>query len=67
MKIGYDYGRLVTGQEQHIELNEEVENTETTDDTQVVPDPLEERTMVATSAEVFACTFCLSQIVLIPV
>lgn len=53
VKIGYDYGRMVTGVEQSIEPNlvEEVVSKET-DANQVVPGPLEERTMVATSAEV---------------
>ena len=56
VKIGYDYGRFVTGEEQQIEpdLNEEAVHT---DGDQVVPDPLEERSMVATSAEVFTCFF----------
>ena len=37
MKIGYDYGRLVTGKKQQIEL---IEEAETTDVDEVVPDPL---------------------------
>ena len=41
----HDYRHLVTGKEQQIDLNE--------DDNQVVPDPLEERTMVATSADIY--------------
>lgn len=49
LKIGYDYGRFVTGEEQQIDLDEEAVPT---DGDQIVPDPLEERTMVATSAEV---------------
>ena len=58
VRIGYDYGRFVTGEEQQIEpdLNEEAVHT---DGDQVVPDPLEERSMVATSAEVYTCFFCL--------
>ena len=50
----------MTGKEQQIKpyLNEEAMHS---DGDQVVPDPLEEQTMVVTSAEVF-----LSQIVLIP-
>ena len=53
VKIGYDYGRFVTGDEQQIEpdLNEEAVHTD--GGNQVVPDPLEERSMVATSAEVY--------------
>ena len=48
VKIGYDYGRSVTGVEHEVEpdLNEE--------DQVLVPDPQEERMMVATSSEV--CT-----------
>ena len=58
VKIGYDYGRFVTGEEQQIEpdlIEEEVR----TDSDQVVPDPQEERSMVATSAEVYTCFFNL--------
>lgn len=53
----------MTGEEQQIEpdLNEEAVHA---DGGQVVPDPLEERTVVVTSAEVYTCF--LSQIVLIP-
>lgn len=42
VKIGYDYGRLTSGEEQQIEsdFNEEAVHT---DGNQVVPDPLEER------------------------
>ena len=42
VKIGYDYGRLVTGEEQQVEvdLSEEA----------VQADPLDEKTMVVTSA-----------------
>ena len=45
LKIGYDYGRLVTG---------EVEEAVGTESDHVVPDPdpQEEKSMVATSAEV---------------
>ena len=52
VKIGYEYGRFMTGEEQQIEpdLNEEAMHT---DSDQVVPDPQEERSMVATSAEVY--------------
>ena len=58
LKIGYDYGRSVTGEEQGIEpdLDEEAEHPH---DDQLVPDPQEERSMVATSAEVYTCFFCL--------
>ena len=64
LKIGYDYARLVTGVEHQIEpdLVEESMSIESDVD-QVVPDPLEEKTMVATSAEVheaiFTYLFCL--------
>jgi hypothetical protein len=46
----------MTGEEQQIEpdLNEEAMHT---DSDQVVPDPQEERSMVATSAEVYTCFF----------
>ena len=56
VKIGYDYGRFVTGEEQQIgpDLIEEVVCTESD---QVVPDPQEERSMVATSAEVYIYLF----------
>ena len=49
MKIGYDYGRMVTGEEQPIEpdLTEEAMQA---DGNQVPPDPLDEKTMVVTSA-----------------
>jgi hypothetical protein len=54
LKIGYDYGRLVTGEKLQIEpdLDEEAVRT---DDDQIVPDPLGEKSMVATSAEVHFC------------
>ena len=52
VKIGYDYGRFVTGDEQHVDIDEEAVST---DNDQAVPDPLEERTIMATSAEVFTC------------
>ena len=46
VKIGYDYGRLVTGEE--LDLTEEA--VQAAGD-QEVPDPLDEKTMVVTSAE----------------
>ena len=51
VRIGYDYRRFVTGGEQEIEcdLGEEVVCT---GGDQVVPDPLEEQSVVVTSAEV---------------
>ena len=63
LKIGYDYGHSVTGEEQGIEpdLNEEAEHPH---NDQLVPDPQEERSMVATSAQVYTCF--LSQIIPIP-
>ena len=51
VKIGYEYGRCVTGEEQQVELDLDEEAVRTDND-QVVPDPQEERSMVATSAEV---------------
>ena len=51
VKIGYEYGHSVTGEEQQIKLNLDKEAFHTDSD-QVVPDPQEERSMVATSAEV---------------
>ena len=60
LKIGYDYGRLVTGEEQQLDLDQ-VEEAVDTDSDHIVPDPQEERSMVATSAEVciYTCCFCL--------
>ena len=52
IKIGYDYGRFVTGEEQDGDFDLSEEGMKA-DGSQVVPDPLEEKTMVATSAEVF--------------
>lgn len=59
LKIGYDYGRSVTGVELEIEpdLDEEVVQP---DSDQQVPDLQEERSMVATSAEVNI--MCMSQV-----
>ena len=57
VKIGYDYGRFVTGEEQHIELDL-TEEAVSADNTQIVPDPLEEKTMVATSAKVLFVSDC---------
>ena len=54
VKIGYDYGRFVTGEEQQIEPDL-IEEAVCTDSDQGVPDPQEERSMVATSAEVYTC------------
>lgn len=54
MKIGYDYGRMVTGEEQQIEPDLTEEAVQAAGD-QEVPDPLEEKAMVVTSAEV--CLF----------
>lgn len=51
MKIGYEYGRSVTGEELEIQLDFDEEAVHTDGD-QVVPDPQEERSMVATSGEV---------------
>jgi hypothetical protein len=50
VKIGYEYGRMVTGEEQEIELdlNEEVVQA---DGDHEVPDPLEEKAVVVTSVE----------------
>ena len=46
-----NYGRLVTGEEQQTELDLTEEAVQADGD-QEVPDPLEEKTMVVTSAEV---------------
>lgn len=56
LKIGYDYGRFVIGEKLQIEpdLDEDAVHT---DDDQVVPDPLEEKSMVVTSAEVHTYFF----------
>lgn len=53
VKIGYDYARSVTGVEDEVELdlNE--------DDDVAVPDPQEEKTMVATTSEVCTAALCL--------
>ena len=57
VKIGYEYARSVTGEEHQVEpdlaedqLTEQL--TEPSDRDHVVPDPLEEGTMVGTSVEV---------------
>ena len=53
LKIGYDYGRLVTGEEHQLDLDQVEEAVDTdSDHVHVVPDPQEERSMVSTSAEV---------------
>ena len=56
------YGHFLTGEEQQIEpdLNEEAMHA---DGDQVVPDTLEEWTMVMTSAEVFLVSDCSNTIV----
>ena len=51
LKIGYEYGRLVTGVEQETEQQTDFIDEEADGD-QLVPDPQEERSMVATSSEV---------------
>ncbi len=52
LRIGYAYGRYVTGVEQvEPEFSESPEAVHDSD--QIVPDPQEERSMVATSAEVY--------------
>ena len=51
VKIGYNCGRLVTGEEQQTELDL-TERAVQADGDQEVPDPLEEKTMTVTSAEV---------------
>ena len=47
LKIGYNYGRLVTGEKLHIEpdLDEEAVHT---DNNQIVPGPLREKSLVVT-------------------
>ena len=54
LKIGYEYGRSVTGVEQETEQQTDFIDEEAmhTDGDQLVPDPQEERLMVATSSEV---------------
>lgn len=61
LKIGYDYGRFVIGEKLQIEpdLDEDAVHT---DDDQVVPDPLEEKLMVVTSAEVHTYFFKIALI-----
>ncbi len=49
VKIGYEYGRMVTGDVLQIELDEEAES-------QSEIDPQEDRTMVSASAEVYVCS-----------
>ena len=53
VKIGYDYGHLVTGEEQQVELGLLEEAVQAAGDREV-PDPLDEKTMVVTSAEALA-------------
>ena len=48
MKIGYDYGRMVTGEEQQIESDLAEEAVQAARNL----DPLEEKAMVVTSEEV---------------
>ena len=63
LKIGYDHGRFVTEEEQEIEPDLDEEAVHPHDD-QLVPDPQEERSMVATSAEVYTNVLgFLSQII----
>ena len=57
VKIGYDYGRLMTGEEQQIEFDLTEEAVQAGCD-QEVPDPLEEKAMVVTSAEVVSVSNC---------
>ena len=58
LKIGYEYARMVTAEEQEVAGEEqEVEQQinqieEAADDNQIVPDPQEERSMVAISSAV---------------
>lgn len=68
LKIGYEYGRLVTGEEQEMEQQIDLIDEEAGSD-QVAPDPQEERSMVATSSEVRKYIYtCLlfSKIVQVP-
>lgn len=57
VKIGYDYARWVTGEEHQLTEPDvpEEQLQGSSDGDQVVPDPLEERTLVATSVEVRTC------------
>lgn len=57
VKIGYDYGRFVTGEEQPIDLDL-TEEAVSADGNPVVPDPLEKKAMVETSGKVFFVSDC---------
>lgn len=57
IKIGYNYRRMVTGEEQQIEPDLTEEAVQAAGD-QEVPDPLDEKTMVVTSAEVMFVSDC---------
>ena len=58
VKIGYDYGRFVTGEEEQIVADFSEEALCANGD-QTVSDLLEERSMVATSAEILLSLFLL--------
>lgn len=61
LKIGYEYGWWVTGQEEDTELQlDSIEEAVPTNSDQVVPDPQEERSMVATSSEVHTYMYWFS-------
>ena len=62
VKIGYDYGRMVTGDEQQIEPDLTEEAVQAAGD-QEVPDPLDEKAMVVTSVEVIFVLDCYNTIV----
>lgn len=55
VRIGYDYGRFVAGEKEQIVVN--VSEEVCADGDQIVPDPLEERSMVATSTGVCMLLF----------
>jgi hypothetical protein len=69
LKIGYEYARMVTAEEQEVAGEEqEVEQQinlieEATDGNQIVPDPQEERSMVATSSAVSIYMYILCVII----
>lgn len=63
LKIGYEYARMVTAEEQEVageeqEVERQINLIEEATDDQIVPDPQEERSMVATSSAVriYMCT-----------
>lgn len=62
LKIGYEYARMVAGEEQEVEQQINLIE-EATDGNQIVPDPQEERSMVATSSAVSIYIYMLCVII----